>query len=184
MQKQIQIPTYVGATVSLTSDAAAEAFVLTVLEAVLLCAPADRSVVMRFPTGTLRLEGPGERPPVPPRAGAWWPFWRAQGTLRPRRLAVRVPVEIELVPHSDDRIEVGLRPRRPGVITRLLFDPARYQRSAAEVVHLISTSMSAHRPLNDRPRRTEGGVNGHALGDAARDRRVDGADRGRSRLAR
>ena len=86
-------------------------------------------------TARLELSGPVRQPPAAP---GWQPLRRQSGVLVAGRL--RWPVELELLPWSRDRTELGLFPQ-----SRLLrtFPPATVTLAGHELLRGLAASMHA-----------------------------------------
>jgi hypothetical protein len=126
---------YIGRVVELSPAAAVDALERCRLESGLRRSDESARWTILMAWGSLELRGAGDYP-EPPRATHVWPLRRFKGLLRSRRGGYRVGVELELVPWSDERTELGLRPsgKWPPLFLRQL---PYYRHGAAALDQLV-----------------------------------------------
>jgi hypothetical protein len=111
----------------------------------------DQARTLTSPGGVLTLAR--MLPPTPPRS-AWWPAGVAEGTLAAGILAVRIPVELEVLPWSEDRAELGLRARTEGRALRAaLIGPTSFVRAATYALAEVGARITLGPPA--QPTRRE-----------------------------
>jgi hypothetical protein len=106
------------------------------------------------PGGVLILSG--MLPPTPPRS-TWWPAGTAVGTLASGLLGVRIPVELEVLPWSEERAELGLRARVEGRALRAaIVGRASFVRAATYALAQVGAAIAMGPPadaLSAQPQR-------------------------------
>jgi hypothetical protein len=96
---------YVRRVVRLRPKTAQAAFAAVAANGAVPGQTPERCVVV-VPSGRLEFEPPGAAFDCGTKP---WVFWRTRGTLRRRWSPLALPVELELVPWSSARVELGLR---------------------------------------------------------------------------
>jgi hypothetical protein len=74
---------------------------------------------------------------VPPRP-CYWPYRRERGRIRSARWGIAIPVELELLPHSNYQTEIGLRIRG-----HLSTGEGRYLDVGHSALDLLATELDA-----------------------------------------
>jgi hypothetical protein len=100
---------YISRVVDLAPAAAIAALERCRLELLLRSIMGAQGWAIELPWGRLELADAGVYP-EPPRPRHPWPLRRFKGVLRSRRGGYRIGVELELIPWSEERSELCLRP--------------------------------------------------------------------------